>query len=625
MRPKRFEIGSFAGEAGAELESRFWGEVMVACVGTLNQAAGGKALLPVLETRISLLQVWEKLARVREQGGYRVLAEFWLRVSPREVTQVLQSTLPSGLKEEAVKLCLTGNTGLDAQTGDLIFTLICKDAELTKAVFLGMPVWRAGGTGVIGKVPEPCVSKLLSWHVERMRLVDLVREESLVQAVARWSVDAPRAMPPRMQVLLSFGQYVKNPGGFTQRTQLASDLFQPEFWARERDKEEAINGALRSLLERGELGDFERALDWFGDRRWASSGGELIGIAYRLVSGKAVRCRDARVEGVLSILDRVRKEWEEARQGRPVTAKSDGVAPRGMEGRAIAAMGRIAMRHLPGSGLMKSPTGHQIIELLDAESGLLEPIQRGWVQNLHSLLKVLNAPEFRSEDIETLAKSYVALDKEGDAEMRGVVNARLLELVSKKPKALGLALVAFVNNVYVKNESLFLRGFMPGLVEELIRLEQKSESGAVAGVFVSFCLEGCFLEQGGNFANRRSYEMGEWLRRFKRGLTPKSIARVNRVALGWDAVTRDRWYKESGYRPSWVSRWRAGARERREERKLLKRQASKGVRAGRGRRRLMVFSGVVMAVLAGALGAIIVFALHKGISLYQQVHELMGR
>ena len=189
--------------------------------------------------------------------------------------------------------------------------------------------------------------------------------------------------------------------------------------------------------------------------------------------------------------------------------------------------------------------------------------------------------------------------------------------------ALGLALVAFVNNVYAKNENLFLRGFMPGLVEELIRLEQKSESGAVAEVFVSFCLEGCFLEQGGNFADRRSSEMAEWLGRFKRGLTPKSIARVNRVARGWDAATRDRWYKESGYRPSWISRWRADARERREERKLLKSQAIRGVPASRGRIRLMVFSGVVMAVLAGALGAIVFFALDKGISLYQQVHELM--
>jgi hypothetical protein len=123
--------------------------------------------------------------------------------------------------------------------------------------------------------------------------------------------------------------------------------------------------------------------------------------------------------------------------------------------------------------------------------------------------------------------------------MRTEVNALLLKLVSRKPKALGLALVAFVNNV-----------FMPSLVKELVRLEQQSESGAVAEVFVSFCLEGCFLEQGGNFADRPSSEMAEWLGRFKKGLRPKSIARVNRVARGWDPATRDRWYKESGYRPS---------------------------------------------------------------------------
>jgi hypothetical protein len=385
-----------------------------------------------------------------------------------------------------------------------------------------------------------------------------------------------------------------------------------------------VNGALDGLLSRGDLSDFEQGLGWFGERRWASSGAELIRLANKRIGAKSVRCRDAALEAVLSVLDRVLKEWEEARQGRQPTARSDDVSPRGMEGRAVGAMGRIAMRYLPGSSLLKSATGHEIIEVLDAESQLLEPVQRGWVQNLHSLLEVCNATEFLSEMIETLAKSYVALDKEGDADMRTEVNALLLKLVSKKPKALGLALVAFVNNVYARNESLFLRGFMPGLLEELIRLERQSESGEVAEVFISFCLEGCFLEQGGNFADRRAVEMTEWLGRFKRGLTTKSIVRVNRIAQDWDSETRERWYRESGYRPGWISRWRADARERREEHKLLRKQPRKVASAGRGWRRLLVFSGVVMAVLAGALGAMMYFALHKGISLYQQVHDFLG-
>lgn len=619
------KLGSFAGEAGAELERIFWVELLVACRGTMKQGSGGQPLLPALGARLSLLDVWARLGREKERNGLSALAEFWLSVAPGELARVLGSTLPAGLKGDAVRLCLVGSAALDAQTCESVFGLICKDAELTKIVFLGMPTWQAHGTGAISRVSANCLSMLLSASVERMRLVDMLGD-SLVNTVGWWSARAPKGVVPAlMQALLCFGQYVRSPGSFSQTSQFATELLQPEIWTRERDsREEAVNGALDGVLSRGDLNDFERALGWFGERRWASSGSELVRLANKRVEAKSVRCRDGALEGVLSVLDRVLREWEEARQGRQATARSDDFSPRGMEGRAIGAMGRIAMRYLPGSSLLKSASGHQIIEVLDAECQVLEPIQRGWVQKLHSLLEVLNAPEFRSEDIETLAKSYVALNKDGDAEMRGVVNARLLELVSKKPKALSLALVAFVNNVYAKDENLFLRGFMPGLVEELIRLEQKSESGAVAEVFISFCLEGCFLEQGGNFADRRSFEMSEWLGRFKRGLTTKSIARVNRIAQGWDSETRDRWYRESGYRPSWISRWRADARERREERKVLRRQPNKGAHAGRGWRRLMVFSGLVMAVLAGALGAVIYFALHKGISLYQQVRDLLG-
>jgi hypothetical protein len=165
--------------------------------------------------------------------------------------------------------------------------------------------------------------------------------------------------------------------------------------------------------------------------------------------------------------------------------------------------------------------------------------------------------------IETLAGSYVALEKEADADVRAEVNALLLNFISKKPKALQLALVAFVNNVYAKDEGLFLAGFMPHFLKDLIKLEQKSENGAIAEVFVSFCLEGCFFESsGGNFADRRSRELSEWLSCFKRGLSTKSVNRVNEYAKGWHERTRQRWYEKSGYRPSWISIWLSKMKDR---------------------------------------------------------------
>ena len=125
----------------------------------------------------------------------------------------------------------------------------------------------------------------------------------------------------------------------------------------------------------------------------------------------------------------------------------------------------------------------------------------------------------------------------------------------------------------------------------------------MAEVFVSFCLEGCFLEQGGNFADRRSSEMAGWLGRFKRGLTPKSIACVNRVAREWDAGTRDRWYRVSGYRPSWISSRLSDMKKRREEKRLQKTQEKlRGRYSPRKKRRGRMLVPVLVLSALGLVG-----------------------
>ena len=245
------------------------------------------------------------------------------------------------------------------------------------------------------------------------------------------------------------------------------------------------------------------------------------------------------------------KEWKNPSGRKEKGATTEAVVNK-LPTDEYAVLGRIGMRYLPGSSLLKSPTGHQVIEQLHAQNHLLGDIQKAWMENMHTLLQVCNATEFKTEMIETLAKAYLALDKEADADMRAEINVLLLKLVAQKPKALGFALWAFVNSVYVTNQNLFLRDFMPGLIEDLIQLEKTTESGAVAEVFVLFCIDGCALEgKGGNLRDRCSTELDGWLGRFNKGLTASSIKRLNQSARKWKESSREHWYQVSGYKERW--------------------------------------------------------------------------
>lgn len=562
-------LGKLAGEVGQGTERDFWEQLLASCAIGASRPEPGTNFLPALETRIRLFEKWEKAAKAGRNERLQSLAEAWLRGVPQEVVTVLESGLSVSLKMTGLRICFSRSAPVESREAATILNLVCKDVALTRAVFFEMPGWQAGTA--VKRVPEDCFRILLACQDNQLRLADLLEERTL-EAVEFWNRNAPKAVPLRLRTRLSFGCYAKNPSSFKQATALDPELRKPEFWARERDKDAAVNGAVDRLLSSGDLSDFERGLEWFGAGKWTTSDADLIELACGRMTNIPAACRDASLGRVLRVLTAVLKESRKGLAGRVGSSTAGKNYMAELQAGDYDVLVRVAKRYLPGSSFLRSPTGHQVIEALQNDKQVVDPLQRGWTEHLHSLLGVLKATEFRSEMIETLAKSYVALDKESDADMRREVNALLLKLVAEKPKALLLALVKFVNNVYTINENLFLRGFMPGLVEELIRLERRSESGAVAEVFVSFCLEGCFLEQGGNFADRRKKEMDEWLSQFKRGLTPKSTVRVNRAARGWDAETRDLWYKESGYRPSRVSAWLLAWKDRREERRLQKKQ-----------------------------------------------------
>jgi hypothetical protein len=541
-------LADLARDVSPMLNVHFWEELLVVCETLVSRPETGQPLFPKLETRIEVMERWERHTKGKAGILKGVIAGTWLRVGPQELLLVLISGLSTELQLESVRLCLTGTQPINQPMGDQIIGLIGNNRKLTKDVFFGIPQWQRGAT--IARVPEMCWMKLLESQTAQLQLGDFL-DDGIVETVAFWVNRVPKAVPPPMRALFSFGQFFKSPGAFQTVGTIAPELLHPDFWTRRYDRTAAATGAVDKLLNRGDLADFERALESFGDRRLTNSPVDFLELAYVRVQNNAVKCRDASLQRLLEVLGLILQEWKTPASRKDNGTSSEAIANK-LTAEEYAVLGRVGMRYLPGSSLLKSPTGQQVIELLHAQSHLLGPMQNAWVQKIYTLFQVCNATEFQSEMIETLAKAYLALDKEADTDIRAEINAMLLKLVAEKPTALQLALVAFVNSVYASNENLFLKGFMPGLMDNLIKLERGNESGAVAEKFVLFCIEGCFLTgTNGNFADRRSQEMAIWLDRFSKSLTSKSMKRVNQSAQKWEESSRNRWYQVSGYKEKW--------------------------------------------------------------------------
>ena len=540
-------LARFANKVSPMLEARFWEELLVACEAGISRPEKDQPLLPKLETRIGIMERWERQTKGKSDILKGVIAGSWLRVGPQELLLVLTSGLSAELHLESVRLCLTGTLPIDQPMGDRIISMISKNLKLTKGLFFGVPQWNRGMT--ITQVPEMCWLKLLESQTEKLSLADFL-DEGFLEMVAFWVYQVPKAVPPPMRALFSFGQFFKSPGSFQESSKLP-ELLQSGFWTRRTDRMAAAAGAIDKLMNRGDLADFERALEWFGKEKLTNSPVEFLELAYARAQIDAVKCRDESLHQLLEVLGLVLKEWKNPSLRTDKGATSEPMVSK-WNSEEYKALGRIGKRYLPGSSLLKSPKGQQLIQFLNTQSHLLDPLHNKWIQNMHTLLQICNATEFQSEMIETLAKAYLELDKEADTDIRAEINAMLLKLVAENPNALQLALVAFVNSVYLSNENLFLKGFMPGLIDKLIKLERGNESGAVAEKIVLFCIEGCFLTgTNENFSGRRSQDMADWLDRFSKSLTPKSMKRVNQLAKKWDEPSRNRWHQVSGYKEKW--------------------------------------------------------------------------
>ena len=559
-------LGNLAGEAGQGKESEFWEQLLANCAVGASRPELGNSFVPDLETRISLLERWEKTGKAGQNERLQGLAEAWLRGTPQEVVKVIESGLSVSLKVTGLRLCFGRSAPVESREAGTILNLVCKEAALTKAVFFEMPGWQAGTA--VKRVPEDCFRVLLACQDEQMRLADLLGERTL-EAVEFWNRNAPKAVPLRMRARLSFGEYAKNPGSFRQATALDPELRNPEFWRREEDREEAVSGALDRVLSRGELGDFERALDWFGEKKWASSSAELIRMSYNRIAAKSVHCRDVGLDRVLTILGLVLREGKESRSGAGGAGQNADGVPSEMGEAEFDALGRLAMRYLPGSSLLKSSAGRWLLGALHAQWQLLAPLQQEWVQKLRSLTEVqdLLGSEAKLEHekvgelIGSLANAYTAMGKAEDKEVREWINGLLLQWVEQEPKKASSILFQFMNKVYETHEELFLDHFITPFRHGLVGLEKAKGNGLVATEFVLWC----YNDRVQGVFGRRSGLVDGWLREFLNGMSKGSRARTDknlRQVVKPSPETLGRWRRESGCAPPLIVRCLDGRRGR---------------------------------------------------------------
>ena len=292
-------LADLAREVSPMLEARFWEELLVACEAGISRPETGQTLLPELNTRIGVIERWERHTKGKEGVLKGVIAGAWLRVGPQELPPVLSSGLSAELKLESFRLCLTGTLPIDQPTGEQIIGLVSKNLKLTRGIFLGIPQWQRGAA--IVRVPEICWTKLLESQTEKLSLADFL-DDGLVETVAFWDKQVPKAVPPQMHALFSFGQFFKSPGAFQTVGNLAPELLRSDFWTRRTDRTAAATSAVDKLLNRGDLADFERALEWFGDRKLTNSHVVFLELGYARMQSNAVKCRDASLQRLLEVL-----------------------------------------------------------------------------------------------------------------------------------------------------------------------------------------------------------------------------------------------------------------------------------------------------------------------------------
>ncbi|MGB7768379.1 MAG: hypothetical protein WBN22_05935 [Verrucomicrobiia bacterium] len=546
-------LADLAREVSPMMEIRFWEELLVACEAGITRPETGQTLLPELNTRIGVIERWERHTKGKEGVLKGVIAGAWLRVGPQELPPVLSSGLSAELKLESFRLCLTGTLPIDQPTGEQIIGLVSKNLKLTRGVFFGIPQWQRGAA--IVRVPEICWTKLLESQTEKLSLTDLL-DDGLVETVAFWVNKVPNAVPSPMRALFSFGQFFKSPGAFQTVGNLAPELLSPDFWTRRTDRTAAAAGAVDKLLNRGDLADFERALEWFGDRKLTNSPVDFLELAYTRMQSNAVKCRDASLQRLLEVLGLVLKEWKNPSSRKEKGATSEPVVNK-LAAEEYAALGRIGMRYLPGSSLLKSPTGQQVVQLLQTQSHILGPMQNAWAEQLQSLLEVQElinsntelAPEKKGELIRTLAEAYSAMSRPEDQEVRDWIHRLLLEWSQQQPKLVLAILTKFTHSVYKSQKHLFLNSFISPFRQGLTTLERKRRDGLIASEFVRW-----YFNDGEKLFENDSELVKGWLTDFLRELSDESRTKTDkdlRLVVKCSEDTIKRWREMSGYQERW--------------------------------------------------------------------------
>ena len=583
-----------ASEIRSSFETDFWKELLNIYLSDVPaQGTGSSGPLPDITTRLRLLEKW----MAEDKASFQKMTERWLRASPLkqvELIEVLKSTLSIALKMELLELWLLSGIPVDEKTGMAVFEQICQDSKLVREFFIHLPRWQAGGVEALGKIPLACLQKLLASHdTNFIPLADSLNEP-VFEALKLWETRFSEILPERLRAILSLGRYLTCPSDFTRDDQFQGILLQKDFWLAEKKKSKeemgtthnlqpipgkTAGGAITSLLTRGGLADFERALNWFGEEKWTETPLVMIRIACSQLTAGQMTCPDPALRRVLSMLDRILEKHPGS-----ALAKS-GVSPAKLEPSELSVLARIARYCLPDKDLVESTTGQQVILELHRNPKILEPGPltpthlpsppakpglvlaknndkkagnelMNWVDNLRSLsiihAEVLSAVEFDSDDtITQLSKHYAKIRTKVDEDtLRAwVINALLLPLVKINPPNTRTILSQFTTNVYPVVDKLIWKDFIEKFRRGLIEQEKEAEDGRIAKEFFLWCCD----KQTTKIFN--AFFVDDWLSPWN-AVEPISKDKTYKLLCNDRRCTPknlEEWKKKFNYKLPWIS------------------------------------------------------------------------
>lgn len=428
---------------------------------------------PPIAVRLHLLESWLALPACSGLQPTQIPPN-WLLAGAAELILLLDSGLPFQFKWQALESFLRSAQGCAPQAAEAITGAVCADNRLTRELVLELPRWRKLPGTAAARLPDPEVAKILAAYSQSLTLAGALLDEDarFIEALESWQAEPRAKVPERLQAILALRQYLRRPSATDS---LQGEAVTPAFWWSEGGKEEAVNAALDQILAVGTLEDFARALEWFGRGAWARSPVELIILsAHRLAhpgfSGKAA---DPALREVIELLNRVLREWDQARQVALASIRSAAIKPLMLGASAIASLSRIALRHLPSAGFLKSAGGRELLTLLKKEQHLIDPGQNDRFQKLYGLFEACMAKEPTPDTLLALAQS--SLDDSLDADLSKEVSTLFRADVLKAPKLLR----PFLRRFFDARPEACARQFLPGFLDYLAERETKLKDSPI--------------------------------------------------------------------------------------------------------------------------------------------------